>query len=178
MKKNKAINTLTYTGIVTLSQYLGNKKTVVYRSHNEGGSVLFNFFANCLIGDFSNANKSLPTKVMFLTKPTASSNYTPVNPSAFTHLLTTPERDYEGDIPCVRYSFVIPKDRVVVARTNENIYLGLYNEENTDPADAELAQKYMAVCPVDLTGSSANAALVVDWELFISNPPTSNNDSN
>jgi hypothetical protein len=33
----------------------------------------------------------------------------------------------------------------------------------------------MALCPIDITGSSANAALVVDWELYVSN--SSKNDS-
>ena len=171
MKKNKAIKALTYTGIVTLSQYVGTKKRMVYKTHNKGGPVLFNFFINCLIGDFNKANQSLPTKVMFLTQEAdAESTYIPVKPEAFTHLLTTPERDYKGDVPCVRYSFVIPKERVAAARTNEKIYLGLYNDENTDPASVDLAQKFMALCEVDITGSSANAALVVDWELYVSNP--------
>lgn len=173
MKKNKAINMLTYTGVVTLSQYIRNKKTIVYQAHNKGGPVLFNFFANCLIGDFAKAEKSLPTKVMFLTNPTGEHEeyYYPV--SGFTHLLTTQERGYDDEIPYVRFSFVIPKDRVAPARTSTNLYLGLYNEENPDPTSEALAQKYMAVCPVDITGSSANAALVVDWDLYISNPPKS-----
>ena len=58
--KNTAINTLKYTGIVTLSQYIGSKKRQIARMHNEGGDALFRFLANCLAGDFTTAKLTMP----------------------------------------------------------------------------------------------------------------------
>ena len=43
---NTAVNTLTYTGIVTLSQYIENKKVKIGQTHNKGGAPLFKFLSN------------------------------------------------------------------------------------------------------------------------------------
>ena len=66
MAKNKAINTFTYTGVVTLSQYIGSKKIQVAQVHNAGGASLFEFLADCLIGDIEIAQTKRPTKIKLI----------------------------------------------------------------------------------------------------------------
>ena len=66
--KNIATNTLGYTGIVTLSQYINSKKIKIAQVHNEGSYPLFNFLSDCLLGDFSIAALALPNKIMLLKK--------------------------------------------------------------------------------------------------------------
>ena len=60
---SKSINNLYYTGIVTLSQYDGKKRTPIVRLHNTGGNLLFEFLANCLVGNFDQAAKNQPAKI-------------------------------------------------------------------------------------------------------------------
>ena len=66
--KNTAINTLNYTGIVSLSQCIGNRKIKIAQMHNTGGASLFNFLANCLIGNFTTAKINYPTKIKLINR--------------------------------------------------------------------------------------------------------------
>ena len=50
--KNTAINHINYTGIVTLSQYINGKKFLITQKHNAGAHMLFDFLADCLVGNF------------------------------------------------------------------------------------------------------------------------------
>ena len=54
MKNIKGIakSSLEYTGIVNLSQYINGKKFTIAQLHNAGGKPLFEFLADCLVGDF------------------------------------------------------------------------------------------------------------------------------
>ena len=176
--KNTAINTLSYTGIVTLSQYIGERKTQILQTHNRGGNSLFSFLADCLIGDFTLARATRPSKVMLLQceNPGAADNEkefkTHQHGGGFFWLITPPEK-VEGSLGSrVRYSFVIPKEIVSNLSDFDNLYLGLYSEgasagtgESKDDAN-----NFAAICKLELAkNSTADAALVVDWELVISN---------
>ena len=66
--KSTTINNIGYTGIVTLSQYTNGKQFILAKTHNAGANPLFNFLADCLLGDFSVAAYSLPSKVMLINK--------------------------------------------------------------------------------------------------------------
>ena len=58
--KGTAINTLNYTGTVHLSLLVDAKTKVPFATiHNAGTSALFNFFTDCLVGDFVKAGQVL-----------------------------------------------------------------------------------------------------------------------
>jgi hypothetical protein len=161
--KNIAINTLKYTGIVTLSQYIGNKKIKVAQMHNNGGSPLFNFLTDCLVGDFENARLNRPTKIKLLSYNTESKAYEAV--SGFITLLYPAEK---VDGPAVRYSFMISKEFIASADFT-NLYLGLYTSATTD------VNNFAAICKLNISKTSlTNVALLVDWELAISNADSAN----
>ena len=161
--KNTALNQLHYTGIVTLSQYNGEEKLELKKVHNAGGNGLFNFLADCLIGDFDIASMTIPSKIMLLTY---NDNKELEKASGFIYKMSKPEKlytDATGE-STVRYSFQITRDVLEGARFDG---IGLYTK-NTSEIDC---QKYAAFCNIthkDIN-LSASSVLVVDWELTISN---------
>ena len=166
--KNTAINTLSYTGVVTLSQYIGQRKIKLAQTHNTGGASLFDFLSSCLIGDFDRAKAIIPTKIMLLTydstEPDTINNY--VQASGFISLLTPPERIDSDGLSKVRYSFIIPRDTMASLPTTGSFGIGLYAKgvKDTEPSN------FAAFCKIGLGRNDlVNAALVVDWELLISN---------
>jgi hypothetical protein len=162
--KNTATNTLGYTGIVTLSQYINSKKLKIAQMHNEGSYPLFNFLSDCLIGDFAIAELDIPEKIMLLSRDTAGEDY--IDVSGFIYLLSKPEKVYNRSVGTVRYSFIVPKTKLISA---EFSHIGLYTRSATE------AMEYAAICEVNfsklskLGNISTSSALVVDWELTISN---------
>ena len=64
--KSSTTSRVEYTGIVRLSQYTGGKKFTIAEMHNVGGKPLFDFLADCLIGDFDLAKLDRPTKILLL----------------------------------------------------------------------------------------------------------------
>lgn len=169
---NKAINTLAYTGVVTLSQYIGSKKIKILQTHNEGGNPLFDFLADCLTGDFSIARYSKPNKVKLVRRKRAYTDagdayFKYESESDFYYLISKPEKVYDGTKSVVRYSFMIPRD-IIGNRQFEGLGLGLY-ADTIKNVDADLA-KFSAYCDLNLTTNSIiDSALVVDWELTFSN---------
>ncbi len=179
--KNTAINTLNYTGIVTLSQYIGSQRIELARKHNSGGSPLFDFLADCLIGNFTMAKLLRPTKIMLVKRtenkdPTtgAVSSYSYESKSGFIYLLTKPEKIYSSTQCKVRYSFIVPKDQLESITDYKDLGIGLYTNAVADSAtDSGSLENYAAFCLLDNNDLSKStrigAALVVDWELIISN---------
>ena len=170
--KNTALNNLMYTGIVTLSQYIGSKKIKIAQFHNAGGNPLFNFISDCLAGDFEVAKLARPTKIMLIQatesedreQGTVSVEYD--RRSGFIYLLTTPEKVYDNSRGIVRYSFAMSRDLLEGTEFNG---IGLYANSATEEDVAQFA----AFCKVSdiknkLTDSSI---MIVDWELRISNIP-------
>jgi hypothetical protein len=174
--KNTAINTLKYTGIVTISQYIGSKKIKLAQTHNAGGNSLFNFLADCLVGDFSIATLNRPTKIRLLNHSTTIDlatnktveTYTPV--SDFLYLYTKPEKVYDISKGIVRYSFAISRDTLESGDFNS---IGLYN----DSATGSDTENFAAFCEIEIprTEILASSLLVVDWELIISNMSSTSN---
>ena len=163
------VNTLSYTGIVTLSQYITGKKVKIAQVHNRGGSSLFNFLADCLTGDFAVANVSRPTKVKLLIKTISELGETYTEKSGFIYLLARPEKVYTTDSTKVRYSFIIPKEYFtdIPSESSKELGLGLY----ADNASNDCLEKFTAFCSlkdVKNLGSATNN-LVVDWDLIINN---------
>lgn len=168
---NKAISTIKYTGMVTLSQYIGSKKIKIAQMQNTGGNPLFDFIADCLVGDFTLAKFNRPTKIMLLKRTAhettgAATTYTYEGLTGFSYLTTKPEKVYDPTNGIVRYSFLIPSDWLEGIDNFDNVGIGLFTDSTTD-RDLE---SYAAFCELTVTKTSlVNAALVVDWELIISN---------
>ena len=112
--KNVAINTLQYSGIVTFSQYIENKKVKLAQIHNTGGSSLFDFLAKCLAGDFTLAKEHRPTKIRLLRRyGSKPAEYTYESVTPFIFLRVPPESvATSGSETRVRFSFIVPKDLI------------------------------------------------------------------
>ena len=166
--KGTTINSLGYTGIVTLSQYIGAKRKILAKSHNEGGMALFNYLASCLAGDFDIVSVDRPTKILLLDmnrdESTGDIKLERAVNSRFITLLTKPEIVYSNVEGIVRYSFVIPQEMLM--GTNFNA-IGLYSASAVE----EDINDYAACCSIELdkNNMSLSTVLVVDWELHISN---------
>ena len=178
--QNTAINTLGYTGIVTISQCIGKEKIEIAQIHNTGGTALFNFLADCLLGDFELAAKSRPTKIMLLERKTStdtSQSVEYISSSGFIHLLTKPEKIYSNTEGKVRYSFRISRD--MLESTNKPNAIALYTKDIKDTfvditnwaAIVENVGDYLQAAQITAS------ALIVDWELIISNKNTNSNAS-
>ena len=164
--KNIAKNAIGYTGIVTISRYSNNKKIEIAKVHNEGRNPLFDFLADCLVGDYTMASVSIPEKIMLLHATGTGDSQKIASASGFIHWTTPPEKITREDKSCARYSFLVPSDRIEGTFNR----IGLYTKAATDKTD-ELGN-YAAYCDIhdtDNTGSAASAALIIDWELIISN---------
>lgn len=162
-----ATNNIAYTGIVRLSQYTKEKKSVVAEIHNEGGLPLFDFLADCLVGNFNAASISRPTKILLLNVD-EDRNIAAADNTSFIHLLTVPEKIYSKDEGIVKYSFMIPQEYFAAGNTENATRfnaIGLYADS------AEVAEDYAAFCEVNTSGwsISISSVLILDWELHISN---------
>lgn len=166
--KSLAINTLGYTGVVTLSRYRNNKKRELIKVHNAGKSPLFDFLADCLVGDYEAAAQSRLTQIKLLkVTPGEGETENIDSASGFISLMTTPEKINRTDAGGVRYSFIITRDMVLDTNFNR---IGLYTKTATDLT----LDEYAAFCDIpDSSGTSgslsASSALLIDWELIISN---------
>jgi hypothetical protein len=173
--KNKAINTLAYTGVVTLSQYIGSKKVKILQTHNSGSSPLFDFLADCLVGDYTTARFRRPNKVMLIQRTkvydkenAGNFHYEYTYVAGFYCLISKPEKINDGTKSVVRYSFMIPRD-AISSNQFEGLCLGLY-ADTVKGTDEEDIKKYSAFCELNLSSRDIiDSALVVDWELSISN---------
>ena len=172
--KNTAVNTLTYTGIVTISQYIGAKKVKIAQKYNTGGTTLFDFLSDCLCGDWTLAKAKRPTKIKVLEWSQDGQNRDYKSISGFIFLRNPPEKVEDQEQPNqsrVRYSFLIPRDMFENISGTRGLGLGLYASGalETEPGN------FSAFCELDELGqnltSLSNSSLVVDWELVIANKP-------
>jgi hypothetical protein len=161
--KGKTTNTYKYTGTVTLSQYIGDKKLQIAKIHNAGENPLFDFLADCLTGDFELAVKNRPNKIRLLysenqdcTITSYRSDFILIN-SPPTKLLNSSDTPFGG----VTYSFVIPYDQIWQGGFN---LIGLYCA--TAQGDSAMPAALCQVGELNLTQSSV---VLLDWELKISN---------
>lgn len=183
--KNTALNTLTYTGIVTLSRYVGSKKVKISQTHNTGGAPLFDFLADCLCGDFDIAKAKQPAKIKILKQIlgepdviTGKRDYQYEEASHFIKLLTKPEKKQSATQSYVRYSFMVPRDIVEGLTNYESLGIGLYTNSVPDNATTADLANFAAFVLLEAEQTAlANTALVVDWDLVISNVAATGNTS-
>lgn len=161
--KNTAKNSLSYTGVVTLSQSIGNKKFEIAKVHNSGGSSLFDFLSDCLVGDYDIAKAKQPKKIKLLKYNEESGNHESV--SGYIQYTTKPERVYENPGSTVRYSFIV--SRAMLESYDDFDRIGLY----ANSAGDNDIENFAAYCEVPFSSDdiSNSAILVIDWELNISN---------
>lgn len=156
-------NNIDYKGIVTLSQKIGGKKVKLAKIHNAGGRALFDFLADCLMGDFDSAKINRPSKITLLYRD-SDNNLTKADNTPFIYITTKPERVLTNlDEGVVRYSFTISQD--IFFGTTFNA-IGLYTDSETN------IENYAAYCQIDsadLGDISVSSVLLLDWELHISN---------
>lgn len=167
---NTAINSLAYAGTVKLSLHVGDKKILTKTIHNAGTYRIFNFFSECLVGNFDVAKLLRPTKIMLITHNKEESvDYAA---SYFINMVTAPEKVYDASTQgeTVRYSFIIPR---AVLDTAKNI--AAFNRIGLYPATATQVEEYSAYCditsddPLDQPLWDSSSVLTLDWELNISN---------
>lgn len=164
---NKAISTLAYTGEVTLSKVVANKKVKIKKFHNAGGDPLFSFLADCLVGNYDTAKFKQPAKVMLINitkEGTEVTNYTPC--SSFVYLLSKPEKltVKNGPATAVKYSFMMSTEGI----SGNFTHIGLY----TGRADSGSLDNFVAICEMEeisLAALTDTPVLLIDWELTISN---------
>ena len=168
---NTAVNTIKYTGIVTLSQYNGKTKTQIAQVSNTGGNKLFEFITDCLIGDFDIAKQNRPTKLKLLYRTPDEDNlksYKYTSSSHFIFLMNKPEKVYSENGGKVRYSFMLSRDLLAGNKFN---CIGLYADSARE-RDSDI-EAFAALCEVseelNSASLSSSSVLVVDWELIISN---------
>ena len=168
--KSTAINTLRYTGIVTVSRYIKQKKIKLAQVKNTGGLPLFNFFSECLAGDYRLAEVYRPAKILLLNYKeelvdgATKLTFSPASDD-FVHLMAKPEKVFNPSASTVRYSFIISGDMLQSAKFNS---IGLYAESAT----LDTCKDFAAFCRVDELANlsiSPSSILVVDWELNILN---------
>ena len=158
--KGNAKNFVGYTGIVTISQYTNGKKFIISKTHNNGNTPLFEFFADCLLGEFAKARTNLPEKICLIK---ASEAGMATEGSGFIYLRSNPIKQPTANKECiVKYSFIVPRE-VLEAGTYEKIRLYRGSATTFDDYSAEVLAN---LNPSDWSDSSV---LVIDWELIISN---------
>ncbi len=161
--KGIASNSVGYTGIVTLSQYINGKKVATKKVSNTGGQPLFDFLADCLVGYIDTAALNRPNKILLLKKDTSPTEdiLEKAYPS-FIYMTTNPVRVPGNNVGIVRYSFTIPQE--IFSGTGFNA-IGLYTDAATDPSN------YAALCEINTSSFSLalSSVLILDWELRISN---------
>jgi hypothetical protein len=170
--KNTAINTLNYTGIVSLSQYVGKKKIKIAQMHNTGGESLFNFLANCLTGNFDSAKVSYPTKIKLIYRELLDNKnniYEYSSASGFIFVRRVEAVETNPGECRVKYSFMIPRDLLDNITSIDTLGLGLYSHSALESEP----ERFIAFCAfngLDISRNElTNATLLVDWELVIAN---------
>lgn len=163
---NKAINTLQYSGTVKLSQNIGGKIFELATLQNAGGSALFNFLSDCLIGDFDMASINRPSKILLLN---IDDDGTIRRLSGFINQTGKPEKIFTEDgSGKVRYSFTVHRDLLESIDLAELNNIGLY----TGSASLQSPGEYAALVPVGNINDqnvSDTSAILLDWELNITN---------
>lgn len=169
--KNRTIDSLNYSGIVTLSQQVGKRKIKLAQVHNTGGASLFSFFADCLIGKFD--AKNVPTKIKLLNREIRDGAYEYTSVSGFIFLRAPAEIQKTSSGECrVRYSFLVPRDMLENITSIGNLGIGLYSRGATE----DDIENFVAFCSIteDFNKSqTVNSSLLVDWDLVITNATSS-----
>lgn len=181
-------NGIGYEGKVTLTlksnnRVLGSK---VYK--NKGTLQLFRFLGHCLIGDYAEAAKLLPAKIVLLRNRSAN-NTADASPTSQIEPCTRPKEriqtptiisDSDKEQVRVIYNFEVPKTAIFEPFNQ----IALYGTGMKYPTDLAEFSAYYFLTNTDGTFDlqepenwSTTTILLIDWELTISNKNVDTNNN-
>ena len=159
-KYTKKKSSVAYRGDVVVSLMRGNKVYKTIKSHNEGGYPLFNFLANCLIGNFSNVDQPRNIRVGNLSDDTFTSSVVSAIPYSNVRIEQT-----EQSSATVVYTFIIPFADIVIDDSINCIRLYSSRYSGKD-AVANYSASFVPDKPVTLDRDSN---LKIEWYMTINN---------
>lgn len=186
---------LSYSGTVKLYACQNNKKFFLGQYKNTGGSSLFDFFTQCLTGNFIEAAKLLPKQICLLNTTVqkeggkevvslyewVSQNSTKDISTA--QLIIEPRTGYiaQRDLPvpvpqagtaAVCFNFMVPASLIYDAEgIKDGINsVGLYTAQATEANDVD---NFLALCVLNLNDYTSELAassyMLLEWYLTIEN---------
>lgn len=186
---------LSYSGTVKLYAYQNNKKFFLGQYKNTGGSSLFDFFTQCLTGNFTEAAKLLPKQICLLNttvqekggkEPVELPDWVEQNATkniSDVQLIIEPYTGYiaQRDLPvqvsqtgstAVCFNFMVPASFIcdtegVQDKINS---VGLYTAQANEANDVD---NFLALCILDLDKYSSELAassyMLLEWYLTVEN---------
>jgi len=153
-----------YAGTVTVSIEDGDRVYRKKRFHNVGKTKLFEFFADCLTGNYSSAESSRPCRIVLFGGEDDMPN---INNklSSFVYYDAAPNIELEknGEYSSVSYHFRLPYLALKVGR---NVYAcGLYPANN----NSDMCAFFQFDKPLPLLSTDSNMTVIIDWKMTISN---------
>lgn len=164
---------LTYTGTVTIAVRDG-KSTVSTKTYkNAGDTPLFTFLYNCLVGNFIEASKTRPNKIMLFYNDNASptAGFNPKQ-SLLTSYISANSATFNTTDGAILH-FLIPFASFKSEATKIN-QIALYSQNKTisefidKSAYYSLVDEYGEWAPIEVEDNK-NFNLIIEWKLSIAN---------
>ena len=183
-KYSKSINGFEYSGDITIKLAEGDRIYSEQHYHNTGCRTLFNFFSNCLAGDFNAAKSSRPCKIVLFKAGdgeqlgTFNSSYWTdeyrISSGMYYDSAVTPGME-EGKCETTfhfRLPFLALNGGTTVSK------LGLY-PDIISFYDTDLCAYKFLDRPIEIPEKSGNYTIIIDWTLKVTNiNSTESNQSN
>lgn len=181
------IQTLNYSGIVSVKIYRKDRLISTKTFHNKGRFPLFKFLCQCLGGLYADENKPSQIKLFNYTSGTSTlasdfnweseadwkAGITEV--SSYITLDATPviksTEDEENQQYKITFHFRIPDAYIAGQQIN---LIGLYGNNAVDPRKDALAyykftDENGAWAPLDFSGATGNFTVIIDWTIILQN---------
>jgi hypothetical protein len=150
------LSTISYNGQVTVKAIDGKRTLYSYKSHNTGKQKLFDFLANCLIGNFVAAKSAMPCRIACfsgkVSKDTKVSTYVYRDSSNYLDNKT------DGSTEVV-FRFRIPYT-CLKAGTTIN-YFALFPDVPSDPK-TDCCAEFMLADGINVPNSGGNYTILVE----------------
>lgn len=151
------LNSVSYTGNVKIELFNGKRKLQQYCTHNTGKQRLFDFLANCLVGNFNAAKSAMPCRVAcFNNEDKLVSKYVYYDSAAV-------DRTTNGkDGTLVIYRFRIPYTCLIAGGTIKKVALYSNNDQQNKYAEDEIPE-------IPIPSSGGNFTIAIEWTMTITN---------
>ena len=191
---SKSAQAFDYVGDITIKLTEGDRVYSTKHYHNNGAVKLFNFFADCLIGNFNVAKSSRPCKIVLFKVKEDDSELDPetgevdptkaiwdddtrISTKVFYDSAVTPGASEESG-STVTYHFRIPYLSLVDGERVRK--LALYPDIISSYRDDRCAY-YILPAAEEIqipgpAGVSSNFTIIIDWKLHIYNAPKKANN--
>jgi len=172
---------LGYSGKVTIRVVKGNKVIATQTNHNSGGSRLFEFFAKCLVGDYTSAQFMCPTQILLAhySGTVAEAKLDPLNPSkcekATARIIRQrAQSSTDGTVKKATLYFRVTGQMFTNIPADGVNELILYDEQ---ASDNDYSAVYLITNPSaptewDPVAVTSNTTWYIDWELSVGNAST------